>query len=112
MGDPDAADQGLIPDVFWLDDPGWVATGEYWAVACAYDLLIDIQLDNTHAPFVHPDTLGSSAITDTAPRVERTDRTVSAGRWMMDVVRAYFPVRLDEKTSTGGFVGRLHPCAL
>ena len=86
MGDLDAADQGLIPDVFWRDDPGWVATGEYWAVACAYDLLIDIQLDNTHAPFVHPDTLGSSAITDTAPRVERTDRTVSAGRWMMDVV--------------------------
>ncbi|MGB0629053.1 MAG: Rieske 2Fe-2S domain-containing protein [Alphaproteobacteria bacterium] len=86
MGDPDAADPGLIPDVFWRDDPGWVATGEYWNVACGYDLLIDIQLDNTHAPFVHPDTLGSSAITETPPKVERTDRNVSAGRWMMDVV--------------------------
>ena len=86
MGDADAADPDLVPDVFWRDHPGWVATGEYWDIACGYDLLIDIQLDNTHAPFVHPDTLGSSAITETPPKVERTDRTVSAGRWMMDVV--------------------------
>ena len=86
MGEADAADPDLVPDVFWRDHPGWVATGEYWNIACGYDLLIDIQLDNTHAPFVHPDTLGSSAITETPPKVERTDRTVSAGRWMMDVV--------------------------
>ena len=86
MGDLDRADPNLIPDVFWRDDPGWVATGEYWNVACGYELLIDIQLDNTHAPFVHPDTLGSSAITDTPPKVERTEGSVSAGRWMMDVV--------------------------
>lgn len=86
MGDPEAADETLIPNVFWRDDANWVATGEYWNVACGYDLLIDIQLDNTHAPFVHPDTLGSSAITDTPPKIERTDQTVSAGRWMMDVV--------------------------
>ena len=86
MGDASAADPHLIPDVFWRDDPGWVATGEYWNIACGYDLLIDIQLDNTHAPFVHPDTLGSSAITETPPKVERTERTVSAGCWMMDVV--------------------------
>ena len=86
MGDADAADPDLVPDVFWRDHPGWVTTGEYWNIACGYDLLIDIQLDNTHAPFVHPDTLGSSAITETPPKVERKDRTVSAGRWMMDVV--------------------------
>lgn len=86
MGDADAADPGLVPNVFWRDDAAWVATGEYWNIACGYDLLIDIQLDNTHAPFVHPDTLGSSAITETPPKVERTERTVRAGRWMMDVV--------------------------
>ena len=88
MGDVDAADPGLIPDVFWRDDPEWVAWGAYWPVRCAYTLLVEIQLDNTHAPFVHPDTLGSSAITDTPPKVERTERTVSAARWMMDVVPA------------------------
>lgn len=86
MGDADAAEPDLIPDIFWRDDPGWVAWGAYWPVRCAYNLLIDIQLDNTHAPYVHPDTLGSGAITDTPPRVERTPAGVSAARWMMDVV--------------------------
>ena len=54
MGDADAADPDLIPDIFWRDDPDWVAWGAHWQVRCAYNLLIDIQLDNTHAPFVHP----------------------------------------------------------
>lgn len=86
MGDEAAADPDLVPDIFWRDDPGWVAWGQYRRVACGYEQLIDIQLDNTHAPFVHPDTLGSSAITDTPPRVERDENHVRAARWMMDVV--------------------------
>lgn len=86
MGDANAADPALIPNIFWRDDPGWVAWGAYWPVRCAYNLLIDIQLDNTHAPYVHPDTLGSGAITDTPPKVERTPTGVAAVRWMMDVV--------------------------
>ncbi len=85
MGEADAANPALIPDIHWRDDPGWVAWGAHWRVGCAYDLLVDIQLDNTHAPFVHPDTLGSGAITDTPPKVERTETSVSAARWMMDV---------------------------
>ena len=85
MGDPSAADPALVPDVSWRDDPGWAASGERRRVRCGHDLLIDIQLDNTHAPFVHPDTLGSSAITDTPPVVERSGRGVKATRWMMDV---------------------------
>jgi vanillate O-demethylase monooxygenase subunit len=86
MGDADAADPAAIPDIFWREDPGWTAWGSHWLVECAYNLLIDIQLDNTHAPFVHPDTLGSSAITDTPPIIERSITSVSASRWMMNVV--------------------------
>ena len=41
MGDLDAADPALIPDIFWRDDPGWEATSKYLNVACCYDLLID-----------------------------------------------------------------------
>jgi phenylpropionate dioxygenase-like ring-hydroxylating dioxygenase large terminal subunit len=86
MGEADAADPAMIPYIFWRDDPAWVAWGAHWQVRCAYNLLIDIQLDNTHAPYVHPDTLGSGAITDTPPAVERTPTSVTAARWMMDVV--------------------------
>ena len=86
MGDPDRADLGLIPDLAWRENPEWAVVGQYQRVECAYELLIDIQLDNTHAPFVHPDTLGSSAITDTPPKVRRTAGGVRAERWMMDVI--------------------------
>ena len=86
MGDPERANPDHIPDVHWRDDPSWIATGERRHVKCGYELLVDIQLDNTHAPFVHPDTLGSSAITDTPPEVSRTAQSITAARWMMDVV--------------------------
>ena len=86
MGDSEKADQGLIPDIFWRDDPGWDAGGAFWNVACGYNLLIDIQLDNTHAPFVHPDTIGSGAIIDNPPKIDRKEQSISAARWMMDVV--------------------------
>ena len=88
MGDPDKADEKKIPDNFWLDDPNWVAGGTFWKVECGYTLLIDIQLDNTHAPFVHPDTIGSGAIIDNPPTIERAEKSISTARWMMDVVPA------------------------
>ena len=85
MGGEKEADGNIPPDLYWRDDPRWVATGEHRHANCGYELLVDIQLDNTHAPFVHPDTLGSSAITDTPPRIERSARSVKTARWMMDV---------------------------
>ena len=85
MGGEKEADGNVPPDLRWRDDPRWVATGERRHANCGYELLVDIQLDNTHAPFVHPDTLGSSAITDTPPKIERSARSVKAARWMMDV---------------------------
>jgi vanillate O-demethylase monooxygenase subunit len=84
-GDPALADPAAIPDCYWNDAPGWLAYGELHRVACPYQALIDIQLDNTHAPYVHPATIGSSALTNTPPKIERGSRTLSATRWMMDV---------------------------
>jgi vanillate O-demethylase monooxygenase subunit len=84
-GDPALADPGLVPDCFWNDRPGWRMYGEHHRVACHYQALIDIQLDNTHAPYVHPATIGSSALTSTPPRIERAPRSLSATRWMMNV---------------------------
>jgi len=59
MGDPAAADETLIPDTHWHDSPDWKAVGDRFLVNCHYQSLIDIQLDNTHSRFVHPDTLGN-----------------------------------------------------
>ena len=103
MGDAEKADASAVPELHWRDDSRWIATGERRRVDCGYELLVDIQLDNTHAPFVHPDTLGSSAITDTPPRVERSERSVKAARWMMDVAPSPTFARA---LGTGGNVDR------
>tara|TARA_B100000686_G_C16762330_1_gene959490 strand:- start:1498 stop:2352 length:855 start_codon:yes stop_codon:yes gene_type:complete len=86
MGSEQKADPNLIPNIFWRDDPNWVVWDGWQEVGCSYDLLVDIQLDNTHAPFVHPDTIGSGAIIDSLPVVERDEESVRAKRWMMNVI--------------------------
>lgn len=85
MGEPESARPRDIPDLYWHDGSGWVATGENLNVACHYMLLVDIQLDNTHATYVHPSTLGSSAIQDTPPEVIRDGDRIHVRRWMLDV---------------------------
>jgi vanillate O-demethylase monooxygenase subunit len=85
MGEPESAKPDDIPDLYWHDGPDWLATGEVLNVACNYMLLVDIQLDNTHATYVHPATLGSSAIQDTPPNVIRDGDRIHVGRWMLDV---------------------------
>jgi len=82
MGDPARADAALIPDYFWNDDPGWVPITDYFHINCHYQALIDIQLDQTHSPFVHPDTLGNPAKLRIRPKVTREDGVVRCERLM------------------------------
>ncbi len=84
MGDPDAADPGLIPDVYWHDSPDWAAVGDRFHVNCHYQALIDIQLDNTHSSFVHPDSLGNAGSLRHSPRVERDGELLHNSRQMRD----------------------------
>ena len=52
----DAPPEGLL-----IHDPAWLPITDYFHINCHYQALIDIQLDQTHSPFVHPDTLGNAA---------------------------------------------------
>jgi len=65
MGDPDAADESLLPDFHYNDAPGWVATGGCIPVKANYQLLTDNLLDLTHETYVHGKTIGNSAIVET-----------------------------------------------
>jgi phenylpropionate dioxygenase-like ring-hydroxylating dioxygenase large terminal subunit len=71
MGEPARADASLIPDMFWHEDPGWVPIFGQFHVKCHYQNLIDIQLDQTHSPFVHPDSLASKAKLKVPPSLRR-----------------------------------------
>lgn len=82
MGDPTQADEEQIPDYVWLDSPDWVTIEDYFHVNCHYQAYIDIQLDQTHSPYVHPDTLGNAAKLKIKPNVTRGVREVRCERLM------------------------------
>ena len=85
MGDPARADAAAIPDLHWLDAPGWVAKPDYLHMKCDYRLIVENLLDTSHLTFVHKKTIGFSAIVDTPAKVERTDNAVIVSRWMYDI---------------------------
>ena len=85
MGDPARADTADIPELFWLDDPGWTPTPGYLYLNANYLLVADNLLDLTHVTYVHRNTLAGDPREATAPtKTERLSDGVRVGRWMID----------------------------
>lgn len=80
MGEREQADEITIPPMIWHDSPDWLPIFGTFKVACDYQSLIDIQLDQTHSPFVHPDSLGSTAKLKVPPVLRREDGTLHCER--------------------------------
>ena len=53
MGAPERADENLIPDFHWNDDPDWFPVGDYMHLDCHYQLLADNLMDLSHEAYVH-----------------------------------------------------------
>ncbi|HEX9464759.1 MAG TPA: aromatic ring-hydroxylating dioxygenase subunit alpha [Alphaproteobacteria bacterium] len=85
MGDGAAADPAAIPDMHWVNDPGWAGEGSTTHVACNYRLLIENLMDLTHETYVHRTSIGHSAITNAPFEVVHGERTVQMKRWMLDI---------------------------
>lgn len=85
MGEPAKADESLIPDTHWLDDPEWRSLEGYTHYDTNYLLIADNLLDLAHLPYVHANTLGGSE--DFAANLPKTDmltRGVHVTRWTMN----------------------------
>ena len=83
-GDPAAADDSLIPDYHWNDDPGWISNTGYFHVDGNHQLLVDNLLDLSHVQFVHATTLGADGVTDAPLDTQRDGDQVRIDRWIMD----------------------------
>lgn len=59
MGDPDCADEGLIPDTSWLSSPEWKNVGDQFHIKSDYVAMHENLLDQTHFPFLHPGAIGT-----------------------------------------------------
>ena len=89
-GDPDKADESLVPDLHWFADPEWAGDGSTYHFRCDYKLLIDNLLDLTHETYVHPETIGSTHIFDAPVVTEQVGEDVVVSRWILDHKPATF----------------------
>lgn len=101
MGDPDLADENLVPDFHWLDDPGWVAPTGQFHLKSNYQNLVDNLLDFSHLQFVHQRTIGTDAIADIPSTVTRDATSIDINRWILDNA----PPALFQRA--GGFNGNV-----
>jgi vanillate O-demethylase monooxygenase subunit len=85
MGDPPLADETLIPDCHWLDDPAWNTVRGTLEVRCRYELMNDNLLDLSHLTFVHADNIGASYIAQAPVECEVAGQVVRVKRSMSNV---------------------------
>ena len=85
MGDAALADDSLIPDCHWLDDPEWHGVSGTMDIKCRYELMNDNLLDLSHLTFLHADTIGAGYIAQAPVECEVEGRVVRVKRVMRNV---------------------------
>lgn len=93
MGEPALADESLIEDFHWMDDPDWRFRGERLHVEGNYLLLVENLVDLSHLPYVHATSLADTAIpsNEIPVKYEREGNSVKVQRWILDTpVPPYF----------------------
>lgn len=80
MGHPELADPSAIPDFSCQDPTQSYVAKRYLHVKANYVLETDNILDLSHIQFLHPDSLGSSAVADAITSVEQQGNTVISKR--------------------------------
>jgi phenylpropionate dioxygenase-like ring-hydroxylating dioxygenase large terminal subunit len=88
MGDPDKAEEALIPPAVGFDDPAWTLRGSQIDYAANYLLVNDNLTDFSHLSYVHRNSLGASEeFARTRPDVIPLERGVRIQRWIASGVR-------------------------
>jgi len=87
MGDPQAADSGLIVDYPFHSDPvKWPFRHETMPIKANYALMVDNLMDLTHLGYVHVTTIGGNPTVHVEAKMEteRTDNGLKFTRWILD----------------------------
>lgn len=103
-GDPDEADEGLVPDTHWMVDERWDRVTHQRLFQCSAELIHDNLLDLTHEAFLHEDSIGDDAVYENGVTVEVDGSVVSVDRFMPEC----HPSPLFEKASGLSLVDRWH----
>jgi vanillate O-demethylase monooxygenase subunit len=88
MGDPEKADEALIPNFFWLDDPAWEAVGSSIQLQARHQLLNENLLDLSHVEFVHRGSISSSNLSEHPIETKVEGQKVRISRIMKNIEAA------------------------
>lgn len=84
MGNPDLANETLIPDTHWLDDPAWKSVGDQFHLKSDYVSMHENLLDQTHFPFLHPGAIGTPEYARSKLKVRVEGNVVVIDRALLD----------------------------
>ena len=101
MGEAEAADMSLIPDVYWIGDPGWSSVTGTMRYDCNWIFLVDNLMDLSHTAFVHRSTIGADDVTTSPVEAVQEGNIVTVTRHMKNAEPSIF------YRQVGGFTGRI-----
>jgi len=84
-GDQQLADESLIPDYSFFDDPSWAYGGGLYYIKCDYRLMVDNLMDLTHETYVHSDSIGQVEIDEAPVSTHMEGDQVVTSRYMEDI---------------------------
>jgi vanillate O-demethylase monooxygenase subunit len=85
MGNPDKADESLIPDHPWLDSPEWAVVRGTLHMKARAQLLNENLLDLSHVSFLHAESIGTDEVAEGPASTEVEGRIVRVTRPMPSV---------------------------
>ncbi len=89
-GDQTLADDSLIPELHWANNPDWGYGGGLYHIKCDYRLMIDNLMDLTHETYVHASSIGQKEIDESPVSTKMEGQTVVTSRFMDNVMAPPF----------------------
>jgi vanillate O-demethylase monooxygenase subunit len=84
-GDADQADEALIPQLEFFDNPAWAYGGGLYHVKADYRLMIDNLMDLTHETYVHANSIGQPEIDESPCKTTVEGDQVVTARYMENI---------------------------
>lgn len=89
-GESTLADESLIPDLHWSNNPNWAYGGGLYHVKSDYRLMIDNLMDLTHETYVHSDSIGQDEIDETPVKTTVEQGIIKTSRFMENIIAPPF----------------------
>ncbi len=84
MGNPDRADESLIPNTDWLHDENWKTVSGFFPIKADYVSMHENLLDQTHFPFLHPGAIGTPEYARSKLEVRFEDKEIIIDRALLN----------------------------